>query len=216
MAEAFPAPGQQAQQHVTSMSSGGSKQDTWDAFNDAGLVVLMCLKLEAILSVLLSKFCEAKALNLAYHYFHLYSNGRVVSNTCDLEDFRNEDSSAIIKNYCKITLEKLILEVFDPSPDIKKKWGTPATHFGLSDNEKSSLDEINALRDKIVHYGENTDVDTVLGHLTKDERKNIIQHYKFIVEQSEIFKKAYPQDTEQVRQLLEHCIHAYISINSDI
>ena len=172
------------------------RKDIWDAYNDAGLVVVVCLKLEAILSELLAQFCQAKSPDLAHHYHSEYPNKQNKKNTTI--DFANRNFSLIIQNHCKFTFGNLIKEVFEPGEEILTEWGSPACHFSLNDNEKSLLSQINDLRNAIVHYGENTNVNTVLGHLTEEQRKQIILHYKFIVNQSKIFEKAYPDTTAKV------------------
>lgn len=172
------------------------RKEIWDAFNDAGLVVVVCLKLEALLSELVAKFCGSKSADLAHYYHAEYKNILNIENTS--ADFESKNYSAIIKNRCKITLESLIQEVFDPKDIIKEKWGSPATHFNLSEQDKSLLDNINDLRNRIVHYGKDTDEGTILGHLTQQERTEIIVHYKFLIEQGEIFEKAYPENTIEV------------------
>ena len=171
------------------------RQDIWDAYMDAGLVVVVCLKLEAILSELLAQFCQAKSKDVAYYYHSEYRNKQTVKHTA--ADFEDENYSRIIKNRCKFTLGNLITEVFEPTnQEIKNEWGTPAHHFGLRMDEKSRLSEINDWRNAIVHYGENTNVHTILGHLTEEQRKQIICHYKFIVNESKIFETAYPNTTD--------------------
>ena len=171
------------------------RKDIWDAYNDAGLVVVVCLKLEAILSELLAQFCQAKSKDVAYYYHSEYRNKQTVKHTA--ADFEDENYSRIIKNRCKFTLGNLITEVFEPTnQEIKNEWGTPAHHFGLRMDEKSRLSEINDWRNAIVHYGENTNVHTILGHLTEEQRKQIICHYKFIVNESKIFETAYPNTTD--------------------
>ena len=170
------------------------RQDIWDAYMDTGLVVIVCLKLEAILSELLVQFCQAKSEDVAYYYYSAYPNKQHVKNTATV--FRDKNYSVIIRNRCKFTLGNLITEVFEPNQKIKNEWGAPAHHFGLHMDEKSRLSEINDWRNAIVHYGENTNVDTILGHLTEEQRKQIICHYKSIVNESKIFETAYPNTAD--------------------
>ena len=171
-------------------------RDIWNAYNDAGLVVIICLKLEAILCELLAKFCKTKPnADLALFYFSQYPNKENMDNVS--KDIADENYSGILRNRCKMALEDLIEEIFKPT---QRKWGSPADHFHLSRHDNALLDQINKLRYKIVHYGEETDDSAILGHLTAQERIDIVSNYKQIIRDSSIFIKVYPDNTECVSE----------------
>ena len=162
-------------------------------------MAIVCLKLEALLCELLAKFCETQDADLALHYHKKYGNENSVGLFADATQ---ENYSKILKNRCKMTLEQLIEEVFKPT---HQNWGIPATHFRLSKHDNNLLDEVNKLSYKIVHYCEDTDESEILGHLSHQERIDIVSNYKKMIRESVIFTNVYPTNTEKVGQYTKTC-----------
>ena len=179
-----------------SLGGSSSNADIWNAYNDAGLVVIICLKLEALLCELLATFCQTKPnADIALHYSRKYPNEDNMEGLFD--DAAEKKYSKILRNRCKMALEDYIKELFEPTFK-QSSWGSPVAHFQLTDNDHSLLSKINSLRYKVVHYGEETDDSAILGHLTDDERADIVSNYKSIVRESDIFIKVFPNETTKV------------------
>ena len=170
-------------------------RDIWDAFSDSGFIVLVCLKLEAVLTELLARFCNITSGDQVMAYMTKYSHNKSKRNV--LREIAAKQYSTILKNRCKMTFGTLIYEVFDnENPDDtdgeqqseEQQLGTPANCFEVHISEKEKFTEINRLRSKIAHYGKDTDGCKILGYLDAGERERILSFYTFIVRESNTFK----------------------------
>ena len=179
----------------------------WDAFSDSGFIVLVCLKLEAVLTELLARFCNVTSGDPVMAYMTKYSHNKSKHNV--LREIAARQYSTSLKNRCKMTFGNLIYEVFDnKNPDDtdgeqqseEQQLGTPADCFGVNINEKEKFTEINRLRSKIAHYGKDTDGSKIL-RLGPGERERILSFYTFIVRESITFKQAYPDNADEVRSI---------------
>ena len=136
----------------------------WQSYNDSGLVVLVCLKLEAILTEILAQFClrqenDVGAAVIGY-YMANYPRLPWIGGPSNFTMISNRRYRDILKDRLKMTLGSLIFEVFDKSTTRKSAYpdiaGYPAKTFPLSTDDYEKFEKINNLRSRVIHYGRDT------------------------------------------------------------
>ena len=182
------------------------KDKVLEAYSDAGYVVLVCLKLEVLLTDVLIRYCDETSEDIAMCYIKKYGKKDMQKIFSDVKE---KNYSHILTMRCRMTLGNLIFEVFqNNNPDDRrrrkensknkddslKKDGllkNPAEKYGLQ-SEQKDIERLNELRVKVVHYGDCTDRTDLLNSLRADERKEISRIYNDIIRENGLtFNAAY-------------------------
>ena len=158
--------------------------------------MLVCLKLEAILTMLLVEFCCLKGKDIGQrligYYLKNYSDKEGSYNGAVANTLEGEYLS-VLKDYCKMNLGDLIFEVFDSHSYRGKEYPKfksnvcAAQQFKLN-SEKGNFDRINTIRSKVAHYGKQTD-ERILGLLNPYEDQVMTWYLDIVNKVFKAFKK---------------------------
>lgn len=172
--------------------------EIWESFNDTGLVGILCLKLETVLTELLASTCHSDEDLIDYYHRKYHDSGTYIRHYH--KAVAAKQYYGILKNRCKLTLGQLIYELFTQAfpEEALFEWETPAFLLGLEEGEHWVFKDINKLRSKVAHFGKHTDESTKLGRLSKEELTEITEKYEWIIKYSRAFESAYPDKLEQV------------------
>ena len=155
------------------LESGRFKPEIWNSFSDSGLIMLVCFKLEMLLTELLVRFCNDTHQNVVLYYLSRYP-ADPHTNLHTYEDLEDKQYHYLLTTCCKMTLGNLIHEVFYNSTrrekKRQKKYGRVAERYDLGDEERDIFDEINKLRNEVAHFGADTN-STCTGRLKLKEEE---------------------------------------------